>query len=178
VKTSTLRWLLEDERRPVRRWLLRSARRSCEFAEPRRRRHWHCVHRSSCGVRKARGIPALQGGGGSGRGEALSQASAAAPAQRTGRKISWQMWLPDRNGGLGSYSGAKCVNFAASSPRNFARSTSPKSIPAVTPPPVMRFRSTATRASTGSAPNALRASRVAGVVMLVLRSDPPHDSER
>src|SRR5438093_49664 len=67
--------------------------------------------------------------------------------------------LPASNGGSGAYSMANCVNLAASSPRNFARSTSPKSIPAVTPPPVMRFRSTTTRASTGSAPKVRRASR-------------------
>src|ERR1700738_2949103 len=44
--------------------------------------------------------------------------------------------LPALNGGSGSYSIASCVNLAASSPRNFASSTRPKSIPAVTPPPV------------------------------------------
>src|SRR5262249_57214819 len=50
---------------------------------------------------------------------------------------------------------------ATSSPRSFASSTRPKSIPAVTPPPVTRLRSTTTRASTGSAPNRGRSSRTA-----------------
>jgi hypothetical protein len=55
---------------------------------------------------------------------------------------------------LGAHSIASCVNFAFSSPRSFSSSTSPKSMPAVKPPPVIRFRSTTTRASTGSAPDA------------------------
>ena len=60
---------------------------------------------------------------------------------------------PARNGGSGSYSSASWIAFAVDSLESSAARRSPKSIPAVTPPPVTRLRSTTTRLRTGRAPN-------------------------
>lgn len=65
------------------------------------------------------------------------------------------------NGGAGSYSNRSWVSLPTSSPRNSASSVSPKSIPAVMPPPVMRLRSTTTRSWLASTPSASRTGCVA-----------------
>nr|WP_219994715.1 hypothetical protein [Actinokineospora spheciospongiae] len=66
---------------------------------------------------------------------------------------------PASKGGWGSYSIASWAIFATSSPNIRARTTRPKSKPAVTPPPVIRFPSTTTRSLTFSAPNNPNTSR-------------------
>src|SRR5438093_9360792 len=60
--------------------------------------------------------------------------------------------VPLWNGGCGSYSNSSWICLATSSPRRTAARCKPKSIPAVTPPPVMRMRSTTMRAAPGDAP--------------------------
>ncbi len=56
---------------------------------------------------------------------------------------------------------ASWESFAASSPSMRATRVSPKSIPAVTPPPVALFRSMHTRSLDTSTPNRANWSRVA-----------------
>ena len=60
---------------------------------------------------------------------------------------------PASKGGSGLYSTNSCICFATSSPASSAAIVSPKSIPAITPPPVMRLLSRTTRSQAGSAPN-------------------------
>ena len=64
--------------------------------------------------------------------------------------------VPALKGGAGAYSIMSWADSAASCPRRMAASVRPKSMPAVTPPPVMRLRSCTTRSCTGVAP--IRAS--------------------
>lgn len=66
--------------------------------------------------------------------------------------------VPALNGGSGAYSIISCATWASSSPRSVASIVNPKSIPAVTPPPVKRFRSSTTRAFTGTAPTSFSSS--------------------
>src|SRR5207237_126631 len=55
---------------------------------------------------------------------------------------------PPGNGGSGAYSMLSWISWATRSPERAAAITSAVSIPAVTPPPVMRFPSTTTRPGT------------------------------
>lgn len=72
--------------------------------------------------------------------------------------------LPQSNGGAGSYSRPSWVKRALGSPSSSARTVSPKSMPAVTPPPVIRLRSTTTRSGTTCAPSGASSSRNAQCV--------------
>src|SRR5947208_6416226 len=63
---------------------------------------------------------------------------------------------PALNGGAGSYSSLSWIASAACRLSRIETSVSAKSIPAVTPPPVMRLRSTQTRVFAGVAPNGAR----------------------
>lgn len=60
---------------------------------------------------------------------------------------------PHENGGSGSYSIWSWISSATSSPNNSATTVSAKSIPEVTPAPVIRSRSFTTRSATGTAPS-------------------------
>src|SRR5438105_3034934 len=63
---------------------------------------------------------------------------------------------PALNGGAGLYSSLSWMASAACRLSRIETSVSAKSIPAVTPPPVMRLRSTQTRVFAGVAPNGAR----------------------
>src|SRR6185503_7162185 len=65
---------------------------------------------------------------------------------------------PLMKGGAGSYSIASWISCATSSPNISAAITRARSIPAVTPPPVIRLRSITTRSCTGMAPKSCRSS--------------------
>lgn len=66
---------------------------------------------------------------------------------------------PLLKGAAGSYSIASRIVCAVSAPNNSCASTSPKSIPAVTPASVIRLRSRPTRSETASAPKSGSSSR-------------------
>ena len=72
-------------------------------------------------------------------------------ARTSGGAVSGE---PELNGGAGLYSSRSCIASAVFRSCSSDTSVSAKSIPAVTPPPVTRLRSTQTRVLVGIAPKA------------------------
>ena len=68
---------------------------------------------------------------------------------------------PALNGGAGAYSRLSCSIWAKFSPASSAATVSAKSMPAVTPPPVMMSPSRTTLAGSGTTPNSSSMSRQA-----------------
>src|SRR5882672_1888895 len=68
---------------------------------------------------------------------------------------------PASKGGAGAYSSASCTACAVLASVSSAASVSAKSIPAVTPPPVIILPSLTTRAASGTAPKTASKSRYA-----------------
>src|SRR3954467_5644490 len=85
-------------------------------------------------------------------------------ARISGRALSGE---PELNGGAGLYSSPSWISSAVGRSTMIETSVRAKSIPAVTPPPVMRLRSTQTRVFSGVAPNG--ASRSIAVQCVVAR---------
>src|SRR5262249_29382319 len=104
--------------------------------------HAHILARLSSSARRSAWSPARR---------ARTSSTTAAGAVRGARA---------GKGGAGSYSSTSGTLCATASPASSAASRRPKSIPAVTPPPVTRLRSTTTRSAMGIAPTSGRRSRL------------------
>ena len=81
--------------------------------------------------------------------------------------------MPESKGGCGAYSIPSWIFRAVSAPNHSDATVRAKSIPAVTPPPVITLPSTTTRSATGSHPKAASiGSDIQWVVARLPRSSP------